>query len=162
VTEAALTGSWYQRHGAVLSELDSATLTVGLAARQLATAVTNPASDTRPGRRALRTALQRLSFALRHAAALPAVDAHDTDRQFRAGIAHWLDAVSGFRAALGSLDAEQLQRSIRSGDAANADLLAAQRSLRQRRGQAARHTIQPRQPGPRAWASTVLPRPIGR
>lgn len=119
MTEAALTGSWYQRHGAILSELDSATLTVGLAARRLATAVNNPASDTRPGRRALRTALQRLSFALRHATALPAVDAHDTDRQFRAGIAHWLDAVSGFRAALGSLDAEQLQRSIRSGDAAN-------------------------------------------
>lgn len=63
MTEAALTGSWYQRHGAILSELDSATLTVGLAARQLATAVNNPASDTRPGRRALRTALQRLSFA---------------------------------------------------------------------------------------------------
>ncbi len=31
MTEAALTGPWYQRHGAILSELDSATLTVGLA-----------------------------------------------------------------------------------------------------------------------------------
>jgi hypothetical protein len=132
VTDPQLIATWHQRYGVVLDDLDTAGLTVHQTAHRL-TAYLDARENAQPGRRALQTALDRVSFALRRAARIPPIPSPETERRFRAGLASWLDALSALRGGVSDLNIEQLHRGLRAADAANSDLLAAQRSLRQLR-----------------------------